>query len=536
MDRTQRTPLARRTLTISATVLGISLAGCGSLVTRKFDSAPTSPSNDIGGIPFTLNKPQFTVTRTPAAPGAIDSYQMRIDYIADPTQRYVVQLKPNITAGVDWTVQLDDGGSLSDSNAKMTDNSVAIIGSVVKLAVAAAALDSYQTPEPEQATLINDALKADLEGSTPKVYDRADPGLLPVTHAEANRVLDRWQHRKPEFDRLATENQLASFTYADELDRVVLDTALHLFPAQLPATSVIQEAIDGLDPDLGPFAQRVKNAMVRFDRRLLQTLKADLVKERSQIYARIGFATQDPNAPALLNKNKSKLNVVAEGLFVLKTPPRELLLDLTDLTQSDWQRRTLVRLNKEIDTRRSIDRGLIAPPGKYVELNDPELQELLRRKAIVLGLLPEFAQLAVLRAIPVTDPDKYSKAQAAAAGLQKVLSDTEAALTPAAPTIKTDDPSVASLLLNSRCEEVTPQWINAKLTDQKVPGRPAYLVVLQPGPANSPACLPAAAPPVAPPAAPQPLPQQPVAPVSLAPAPAALSPAAPAAQQQGASS
>jgi hypothetical protein len=486
--------------------MALCLTGCSNLATQKVDATDRAASKDIGGVPFTLNKPQFTVTRTPGSSGAADTYQLRVDYVPDPTQSYVVQLHPNFNVGVDWTVTLDDGGSLSDSNAKLTDQSVAVLSSVAKLAAAAFLLDKYDQPEHQQVAMIDSTLTTDLQGRSPQIYDRTAGGLRSISQAEAARLLERWRQLKVLFDSLAAENQLASYTYGNETDREILDTALHLMP---PTTStLITGAIGAGDPDLAALAQQARHSLERIDRQALTKMKADLVKKRAQIYAQITTIAPSQASQTALDQNKKALGLVADALKHVNEPPRGLLLDLTDLSSTEWQRRTIATLNKQIDLRRSIIRDGGVTVAGDVETNDGPLRQLLLRKASVLGLVPEFTQLASLRAASTTDPEKYAKAQASVATLQKELSDAETALTPVAPTTKPDDPSVAALVVNQQAAPVTQEFIRAKLNDRGIPGRPAYVVVLQPALPQQTPPTPAADADAKPPV-PQPIPSQP---------------------------
>src|SRR5438034_8283363 len=95
MERSRSRPKTTRQTLCLLCLLCLMLAACGNLTSTGFDQAqPASRDADIGGIPFTLNKPRFTVTRVPSADGGPDVYQTKIDFIPDSAQRYVVKMSP----------------------------------------------------------------------------------------------------------------------------------------------------------------------------------------------------------------------------------------------------------------------------------------------------------------------------------------------------------------------------------------------------------------------------------------------------------
>lgn len=164
----------------------------------------------------------------------------------------------------------------------------------------------------------------------------------------------------------------------------------------------------------------------------------------------------------------------------INTAPRGLLFDLTDLSMAEWQRRTLADLNKQIELRRLALRNGVTGTTADVESKDRPLHELLLRKAMVLGRGPEFRELTALRNLTSADPEKYAKARTSIAALEKTLTDAESALTPPAPSAKTDDPVIAALALNPQCAIVNETFLRAAMNTQGIPGRPQYIVVMQP--------------------------------------------------------
>jgi len=108
---------------------------------------------------------------------------------------------------IDWTVSTDNG-SLSDTNAKATDQTVPILMSLAKLAGAVAGLDSYQEAEPTQLAHIAAALK-DISTPKPGIFDEQvkNLGTQPLRSGDAEKPLVEIY---PAVWQVANENRLAS--------------------------------------------------------------------------------------------------------------------------------------------------------------------------------------------------------------------------------------------------------------------------------------------------------------------------------------
>ena len=464
-------------------ICAVLAAGCGgnSYLSKRYAIPEPAVSRDIGGIPFTLNKPEFTVIRTPGSNGEPDSYQLKVAYVPDPTRRYVVRLDPATFANTDWTVTLDDGGSLNDTNGKITDQSAILLSSIAKLGLSVAALSKTEKSQVEQIGEVDTKLRENFTAANPKIFSDATGKLENATRAEVASMTKSWNAMEPELRKLAEEGRIAAFAYSEPIDRLVLETGMRLFPTTTPQE--ITTGIANTDLQIRSVAYQARNSLDAFEKARLEAQKADLLKQRRNLYER-QRTLADEDIDKQIKTNKEKLNIVSAAIKELQASPREVLLQVVDLSHGDWQRRRLKGLNAEIENRRFADRVVAsmrgANPAQDIEAKDAELQRLLEQKAAVLGRLSEYRELKELQAIPPTDPVKFNKAATAILALQKLVQDAEAGLNPAAPDVKPDEPSVAALAVIRSSDAPDSNWILNQLDAQSIKIRPRYVVVLHP--------------------------------------------------------
>lgn len=128
-------------------VAGFLLSSCSTLSGTKLDPAATAPSRDeskpVSGIPYTLSKPQFTLTIAKPVDGATHStFTLSSAYVPDPTQHYTISPAPGIFSNPDFTINLDGNGTISALTEKTTDTLAPAIVAVGKLAVNALAISA----------------------------------------------------------------------------------------------------------------------------------------------------------------------------------------------------------------------------------------------------------------------------------------------------------------------------------------------------------------------------------------------------------
>ncbi|MFM0347866.1 hypothetical protein [Paraburkholderia sp. RL17-347-BIC-D] len=476
-------------------VTPLAMCACGNLRTQTIDLSQASDGREIAGLPFILNKPQFTIARVPAdGTSGADTYQMAIAYVPDPATRYAVNLHPSPTSSVDWTVQWDENGALSDTNAKTTDQTVAILTSVVKLAVAAAAFDVNQPSQKDTVEAIDKRLTDNLALPQPKVWDETAGGWSIATSAEKIDLSRTWAQMKPALETLASSGKLSSYLYDTASERKVLETALHLAtpnPARLNRATDYKDPKDFPDPVPNPdpvatkalkkklseswnnTADHIEAAYKILDIDSLNKINADAAKVRQKRESDFASSNTVPQAyrkdyNIMLQTQVIKLSLVA--LDLLKTPPNDFLLGNVNLTLQQWEYKKIQDLNRRIDKAALIQPSRYDTPGA----TNAELQKLYRMKAAVLGQGKTYEDIVALQKMKPDDPKRFQAAQQSIDVLAKKLADAEAAVATLNPAKKPDAPVVADFFVASPEEAIDGAWVASH-----VPGHPKYIVVLK---------------------------------------------------------
>lgn len=513
------------------------LSGCSSLTTQTYDPAKVTPSVPPPGIPFTLNKPQFTITHVPATATTPESYTAVPSYVPDSKQQFAVAMRPPWTASIDWTVSYDDGGSFAGTNAKVTDQSVATVTSFIKLAAAGAALlDTSKKTDAQELALIEAELEANRKAQPPRICCDDNHQLRPATAEESTSLRDHWLRMDGEMAKLAPDGQLSTFAYSSAEDRVVLRTAIRLTKVSY---SSVQKLVDdattennriinspqNLDPppvpatDMSKAAQQIKDAFGAYDLKALQAIQAAAVKARTAARNKLSLldASRDDFARDPTIRLQTQIDAwAAEAINQIQAPPNDVLFHLAGLEGAAWEAQAITALNKRIDERTMAIRA-DALTGKIAgdaEAADPDLSELKYRKAAVLGLATVYEQTVALEKVPATSPDAFKKAQDALAPLVKQLADAETAIATASPAVGAEPAFVADVLQADNPQEASDPWIKKRAF-----GMPDYVVVVAPVSAPQPSPTAASTQPQPPPSGAPPPSAAPIPPAAGAPPP-----------------
>lgn len=467
------------------------LVGCANYKTRAVDLTKATENSELAGMPFTLNKPQFTITRIPGGADAADRYTLTPNYVPDPTQRFAVSIHPSVLSSVDWTLAWDEGGSLTDSNGKFTDQSVAVLASVVKLAGAAAAFDSNEVPQTTSVQYIDARLTKNAVSATPMIYDPVSQDLVAASSADVQWLSQAWAQMKAQLEDLANQGRLNAFTYQDIGERRVLLTALYLSKpdaiAKRPDLTAYKASVDPAITKEAiakrPYAFQVLAAYDDLDLARLNAIKAGAVKAQSRAAAdlrQMGAPKAKFDSNATIKLQASVVAMAANAIDAVTVSPNDRLFALAKLPLAEWQARRVNELNQAIGERQAALRGTAAasiPSTGDIERDDPALIVLQRRKATVLGMLDAFDQAEALRRVSSQDPEAFANAQETRTSLLKRLAEAEAALVIAAATPKADDAVIAEWLQASEKDAPDDLWIQARTM-----GMPLYVVVTRPAP------------------------------------------------------
>src|SRR6185503_13356403 len=93
-------------------IAAASMAACSTYTGKKIGDA-TGQLLPPDGVPYSLVKPEYTLTRTPPAAGAkTPTYEIKVNYVPDHTQRYSVKVDPGIFTNPEFALKFGDGGTL----------------------------------------------------------------------------------------------------------------------------------------------------------------------------------------------------------------------------------------------------------------------------------------------------------------------------------------------------------------------------------------------------------------------------------------
>lgn len=470
----------------TAAAILLTLIGCSTLEGGRFNHEASQSGTTLDGVPFTLNRPVPTITRTPGDTDTPDKYMVKLVYEPDPSQRYTLQLDPAWFASADFDMSYDANGSLTDSSAKVTEQLVQGFTAVAKLALAAGVYDRADANK-DFGLLKELEAEGDIYFSDPKakVFDTLNGQFRAATPADRAA----WRKLIGDLQTMAAEkNVRKSFFYQTPVELDLLQTMLRYRRAKLKLNDVIDQydaQFDALKSSEKTYATAVEidAALRRFDQRQLTKIRATLIADRAKLRAAEELNLYNGDGAAL------KVNYKLKEFSLKAELPKmdSLLADIADLEHVEWQRRMIAWLNKQIDDRRYVlqinsTQGSV----KEVETKDALLTEILDRKAAVLGVLPErkrrLAILASLARAPL--PKDYDNLRAEMAALEATEAAAEVALKQKVAESKAEDPRRAELLNFSAQESVQDSLIKSRLAN-KLGGTtgerlPRYVVALQP--------------------------------------------------------
>lgn len=102
-------------------IAAASVFGCSTYSGKKIGDA-TGQLLPPDGVPYSLVRPEYTLTRTPPAAGAkTPTYEIKVTYVPDPTQRYSVKVDPGIFANPEFALKFGDGGALVGTTGTFTE-------------------------------------------------------------------------------------------------------------------------------------------------------------------------------------------------------------------------------------------------------------------------------------------------------------------------------------------------------------------------------------------------------------------------------
>lgn len=113
MVKTSRSTCVQATAMVMVCV--VLIFGCSTYKGQKYETIVDKKTVHFEptGIPYTLARPEYTLTRTPPAEGQKDpTYTLGVTYEPDPSHKYTLKIDPWIFADPTFTVKLATGGTM----------------------------------------------------------------------------------------------------------------------------------------------------------------------------------------------------------------------------------------------------------------------------------------------------------------------------------------------------------------------------------------------------------------------------------------
>ena len=178
----------------------LALAGCSTYSGQKLGIDDGSKKEIVPtGLPYSLTRPEFTVSRTPPADGEKRAtYTLGVGYENDPNQRYDIRISPSPFADATLTVKFTAAGGVASTTGGITDMvgpTITALGSFAKDVIAASATGVFD--QDALRTIVIDKMKelpeckgASVVPTSPAPYagKKPDPVSMTVGDTLADRI------------------------------------------------------------------------------------------------------------------------------------------------------------------------------------------------------------------------------------------------------------------------------------------------------------------------------------------------------------
>lgn len=198
MDKTSTA--ASRVRATGVFLASLVISGCSSYSGQKLGIDKTS-KREIAptGLPYSLTRPEFTLSRTPPAEGEKKAtYALGVAYENDPSQRYDIRIDPSPFADATLTVKFTAAGGVASTTGGITDlvgPTITALGSFAKDVIAASATgvfdqDALRTIILDKMNTVGDCKKASVIPLAPVPYSgkKQSPVAMNVAEAMAIRI------------------------------------------------------------------------------------------------------------------------------------------------------------------------------------------------------------------------------------------------------------------------------------------------------------------------------------------------------------
>ena len=204
------------------------LASCTTYVGHKLDKSGALPPSSTG-IPYTMTKPEYTVSITPNAEDPSKAvYTLSMKDVPDPNHRYTLALDPSLFTDGKFTMKFGEYGNLTDANATTSSRVVATLKAVGKAAAQFKLFDATQRDELDKF-LSYVAANRKCQAGAP----RSAGASISTT------ITDLYEKGEAEKEGTGVERAIDSYFYRTPAEQDCLETVKAALDGNAPIASIV---------------------------------------------------------------------------------------------------------------------------------------------------------------------------------------------------------------------------------------------------------------------------------------------------------
>jgi hypothetical protein len=216
--------------------LNLLLSGCSSMQGMKLGKGTDDRLVAPNGIPFTMVRPEYSLSRTAPAEGEKKpKYSLSVSYETDPDQMYALKISPGLLADADFVMKLGAGGILQGTTTTLTEivtPTITALGSFSKDLIgtlATGALDSAS---------VRNALKADIENHAAcKISSDVPISRIPLPNGAAQTSRTISDEIKRRADDFIDDDEFGNlFHYVTDLEKICLESMANAAKTRVETT------------------------------------------------------------------------------------------------------------------------------------------------------------------------------------------------------------------------------------------------------------------------------------------------------------
>ncbi|HYD37372.1 MAG TPA: hypothetical protein VEA60_07150 [Allosphingosinicella sp.] len=357
-------------------------------VTQK----PVAPT----GIPYTLVRPEYSLTSVPPAAGETKpTYTVTVTYQPDPNQQYSLRARPGFLADPDFTLNFGTGGTLSSVKTTITEQFTPTIKALGAFAGNLAALGVYDEGA-IKTELIKAVKDSGCNSTAPNQHLDADTLRMPDPPSTVAQELER---RLTAFDK--DETLLARFHYASQAEyeclKKIRDKEVAA-RADAPATKQAEDAWIATEAAYPPS----DGEYLKLVRTMVKDKDSTRITEQQKTLASSASDSLAPSRKKLIDAAKAVVDARTEG------PLLKALKAVVDMNAATWKARHLLYLEDEISSAELALLRRPDAPARQRRLVEQRIRGLRQVRAETIGGAELYARAEKLRAFLAEIPRKPS--------------------------------------------------------------------------------------------------------------------------------